>query len=196
MKIFSVLALTTMSLCAGLCCPEEDDNDYQSFEVQNDSIISIENDETVFQLNDTIFINTLIKNSQTTVDNETIVLSDFLDLDADPYLYYNLILYKETSFGTLAKIAITNSNIIILDGLADNTYDELIEIKNMYNSVNFSSKFGIKLLETGTYYLGPPNLDYTEHIYINGSSGYNNYITILSKIINSNENGTYKFIVE
>ncbi|MGB5420175.1 hypothetical protein, partial [Algibacter sp.] len=123
MKIFSVLALTTISLCAGLCCSGEDDNDYQSFEVQNDTIISIENDETVFQLNDTIFINTLIKNSQTTVDNEIIILSDFLDLDADPFLYNTLILYKKTSFGTLAKIAVTNSNIIILDGLADNTYD-------------------------------------------------------------------------
>ncbi|WP_396601245.1 hypothetical protein [Algibacter sp. R77976] len=196
MKIFSTLILITISLCAGLCCPEEDDYNYEYFEVLNDTIISIENDETVFQLNDTIFINTLIKNSQTTVDNETIILSDLLDLDADPILYNNLILYKETSFGTLAKIAVTNSNIIILDGLADNTYDELIEVKNMYNSVNFSSKFGIKLLETGTYYLGTPNLDYSERVNITGSSGYDRQINIQSKIIDSDENGAYKFIVE
>jgi len=196
MKIFSTLILIAISLCAGLCCPPEDDYDYDHFNIINDSIISIENDKTVFKLKDTIYINSFIKNSQITVEKENIVLSDFLDLDTNPYVQYNLVLYKETSFGSLAKIKVTNSNLVTLDGLVENDYEETITVKNIYNTDDFTSKFGIKLLETGTYYLASANLEYAQHIDINVYSNYRDSATIATKIKNADDNGAYKFIVE
>ncbi|MDG1730430.1 MAG: hypothetical protein P8K68_01245 [Algibacter sp.] len=196
MKIFNTLILITISLCAGLCCPPEEEYDYQSIEIKNNNLVQIENDKTTFQLNDTIYVNTIIDNNQITVDNKNIILSDFLNLDTDPYLYFNLTLYKKTRFGTLSKIAVTNSNIVVLNGLAKNSYDEIIEVKNEYDSVNFTSKFGIKLLESGTYYLAPPNFDYSEYLYINGISRDYDQITIFSKIKKSEDTGAYKFFVE
>ena len=196
MKFLSTIALITISLCAGLCCPPEEDGDYESFEVQKDHLITIENDQNVYQLDDTIYINTLVNNNQVSVDEKNIFVTDFTDLDNDPYINYNIVLYKETNFGTLAKIEVTNDNIIVTEGLVQNVYDEIIEVKSSYNGTNFKSRFGIKLLETGTYYLASPNFDYTQAIYIQASFSYDKYLTIISKIKDSDEKGAFKFIVE
>ncbi|WP_298496592.1 hypothetical protein [uncultured Algibacter sp.] len=198
MKIISTFVLITVSLCAGLCCPPEEDYNYESIQIQNDHLINIENDQNTFQLNDTIYINTVINNIQKTIDGIDINLTDYLITEEAPSLFYNMTLYKETNFGTPVKITVTNDNLIVINGSVENTYDSLIEVKNNYNDndIDFKSKFGIKLLEKGSYYLASPNTDYINQIEIYGNTIDNYQLLITSKIRNSDENSIYRFTVE
>lgn len=199
MKLFSLITLTCISLCAGLCCPEEDEIDYQQIDIDNDSIISIENNKNTFNVNDRIFINTTIKNEQLTQDNESVVLSDYLKSDESNNFYHTLVLFRETSFGTLSKIPLNEDNIEVTSGsVALN--EAYIQITNLFNGDSYTSNFSIRLLETGTFYLANSTFDGNNigRVYLYGSCYNNNStinINIISSIINSEANGAYKFTV-
>ena len=197
MKIISVITLVTISLCAGLCCTEPEDYDYNLTSIENDNIIQIENNQNVFNVDDTIYIETLIENQQTTTDNQDILLSDLIDVqNTNNFLYYYLSLYKETSYGTLSKIELTPENIDIIDGNATIENQEIF-IQNLYNGTAFKNKIGIKLLETGTFYLTGVSYNYNNSglVNIRSISNQGGDILISTSIINSNENSAYQFTV-
>ena len=49
MKIITLTHLLIVSLCAGFCCPEEND-DYQNITILNNNIIKVENNKDVFNI--------------------------------------------------------------------------------------------------------------------------------------------------
>jgi len=164
--------------------------------ISNDNIINIEDNTEIFEIQDIIYISINIENQQTDEKNQNILLTDYIDLSQDASLYTTMVLYKETSFGTLSKIPLTTDNLVVLDG-AVTLNDEYLSINSDYNDNGFSCEFGIKLLETGTFYLANSSFNETNDgkIYINGGSNNKGYITIISKISNSNEQHAYKIIV-
>ncbi|MFI1771383.1 hypothetical protein [Thalassobellus citreus] len=191
MKLLSFLTMLTISLCGGLCCPPEDD--YTTINIENNNIVKIENNQDTFNLGEKIYITTIIKNQQTSVDNQTLLLTDYLDTtNNEAYIYNSFTLYKETNFNTLSIIPINNDVLEIITGNAT-VNNEYIQVESPYNSNTFTSKFSITLLESGTFYLSGNG--YNNAVYFDVNTNGKEYISISSEIINSNDNNYYKFTV-
>lgn len=199
MKPFSFLIMLSFSLCASLCCPGEDEPG-ANFTVENSNLISIENNTNTFSLNDQIIINTIITEEQITINDESINLSDLFYNDTlnDSFLQHSLTLYKETGFGTLSTIEVTNDNIEISEGIAD-SFNDIIQIRNVYDAAtnSFRSQFSIVLRETGTYYLSSNRFNFNDsgEIIVSGGIFELGFVTISTTILNAEANGGYKFIV-
>jgi len=191
--------MLSFSLCASLCCPGEDEPG-ADFSVENSDLTSIENNLNTFNLNDEITINTVIDNEQITIDNQSINLSELFynDILNESFLQHTLTLYKETGFGTLSEIAITNQDIESVEGIVEN-FGNIIQIRNVYDSDTntFRSQFSITLKETGTYYLSGNrfNIEEFRPISISGGIFELGFVTITTSILNAEENGGYKFVV-
>lgn len=200
MKILSSVIVLGVSLCASLCCSEPEDNFPETLNIENNSIISIENNQTEFPLNSTIYINTIIENQQTLVNGNTIVLSNF-DYGEINQSHYNsaLSLYKITDFGTIVKIPLLPENIEILEGdiiLNNDEGSQDISFLSYYNGMQYKSKIGIQLQEAGNYFIASSQLHNNDkYCYLNGGDFNINYIQIKSKIIESNLEGKYLFTV-
>lgn len=192
MKFFTSLLFVTISLCASLCCPPENDN-FQSIAITNNEIIKVKDNQSLFKVNDKIQINIIIKNKQVSTNNETLFLTDYLDNPNETLIYNSLILQKETAFNTIAAIPVSNDAITVTQGrvTAQNQY---IQIESLYNGTDFISTFSIDLPEAGTYYLSRTNFDNLVFFSVNTNNEY--YLSINSKIINSTDNNQYKFVVE
>jgi hypothetical protein len=101
MKLFSFFIAITISLCASICCPPEDDYLDTTYYIDNDEIININNNHNEFNVGEYIFIETNIANEQITSDNEVIILSnyDYAEVGQSQYSYF-LSLNKQTEYGT------------------------------------------------------------------------------------------------
>lgn len=198
MKLLPTLIMLTISLCAGFCCPKEDDYDTTTYYVENNTIIQIEDNKNVFNLGDRLYITVSIEDQQITIDNEDVILSDFVDItnSDEAYVYNSFILYKETGYNTLSKILIKNDDLEVIKGNLS-TYDEFIQVVSTYDDDKFISEFSFPLLENGTFYLSGSSLDYYEHggVNLNIGTEEKGFISIMSNIINSNEKNLYKFTV-
>ncbi|WP_417237532.1 hypothetical protein [Bizionia sp.] len=198
MKIASIIILTGISLCASICCPGEDDYLYSNTNVRNDTVIQIENNTIDFQVNDTIYISTMLNNEQVSVNNNTVLLTDYILLNSqENFYFYNLNLYKETAYDTYALIELNENALIVLEGITTVDYQSLFVRCNLDNTI-FRNKFGIKLLEPGKYYLSGSHNYYNEGeelVHISTNSYNNDHISISSKIMASDTTGRYYFTV-
>jgi len=200
-KLSSLFSLTyiipfSLLLCVATCGSDGCGEFYpEQYNVENNSLIEIENNINTFNVGETIYIISTITDVQTTTENLQFNISDFHNYDSLDYL---LGLYKETNFGTLSKITVSQNNIEIISGdiiADDNVNNPTILVKNALLNDTFSSKFGIKLLESGTYYLGSNYIDNnkgTITIYSGNSDGD---LILRTHIINSNADDFYQFTV-
>jgi len=186
MKIFSALILITISLCAGLCCPEE--KGFDNIFIENNDIIKINGNKNTFNVGDKIYISVTINPLQTSSNNKMINLLDLINFTNDSVPIYNSFSYKkETKYNTLSNIIINETDLEVLSGEIS-LNNEFIEIYSLnHNSNNFICEFGITLLETGVFYLS------SSSFYVDGLS--NTTISIASKIKNSDINNRYRFEV-
>jgi hypothetical protein len=198
MKPLSIIIMLSISLCATLCCPEEDGRSAINFTVENNNLILVENNTDNFNLDSQMIIEMIIDNNQLTTSGDPILLSDLFydDVLSDSFLYHSLALYKETGFGTLSKISVTNANIETTEGIAE-SFGETIELRSVYNSNTntFRNKFAISLRELGTFYLSNNRYDF-DGIKISGGIYELGLVTITTTINNSNTEGGYKFTVD
>ncbi len=196
---FYILPLNLL-LCASFCCNEEEDFTNQ-ISIENNTLISIENNTNTFAIDDTIYIITTIENAQTTTDNQNVILSDYfyLDLPESVVLGYNLNLYKDSDFGNKIAIPIDEEFIEILEGnITTDTSPNFpnLTITSIFNGTHFKSKFGIQLKESGTFYLSKSQIgNNTIPLTIFGGDYNKGLIDISTKIINADADGFYKFVV-
>lgn len=193
--VFFIIPISTL-LCG--CPPEEKYTEY--FYIKNNNIISIIDNTTTFNVDDIIYIESSINNSQTTIDNQKVTLKDFYRYkdEFNVLLNHSLTLYKESNFGNLISIPIDEEYLKILEGevtTSNNTNHPNINIQSILKGEVFRSKFGITLKEKGTYYLSSSNTTTNGSILITGGDYEFGRIEIRSKIINSNEKGLYMFTV-
>ena len=199
MKLLTAFTLFTVSLCAGLCCTPEDEYNNESFIIRNDSIISIQDNQSNFNIGDYIYIETTIDNQQQTVDDESIMLSDYDYGEVNQSGFRNnLSLYKITEYNTTVQIPLLNEHITAIEGdyyLDENYNSTTIHFENYFDGNQYKSIIGIKLLESGTFYLANSYEYGDTFVYIDGGTYENGYIQIKSKIVDSNEEGQYYFTV-
>lgn len=198
MKPLSFLVMVVISLCASLCCQEEDDIFANTEFVTNNNLITVDNNASAFNVDDVIFIETSINNNQTTTNSDSINLSDFTYSEiGQSRAFMNLTLYRESGFGSVVEIPLNESAIEVIDGEVT-TNGEFIQVSSLYDGSGFRSRFGIKLLESGTYYLaGTGLLSSSGEGTITISIGVSElgFVNIDSSIVNSDTQGRYTFTV-
>lgn len=171
---------------------------YSNTEVHIDTIIQIENNTTNFQLDDTIYISTILNNEQVSINDITVYLTDFINQDSpDNLYYYYLNLYKETAYGTYALIELNTDALEVIEGEITVDYQSLF-VRCDFNNAVYNNKFGIKLLEPGTYYLSGSQNYYNQNtqtvsLFTNNYGSQN--ISVYSRIINLDVSGRYYFPV-
>ncbi|MFD1061856.1 hypothetical protein ACFQ1Q_01260 [Winogradskyella litorisediminis] len=199
MKLSSLLFMVTISLCASLCCPEENDFGPTIF-IENENLIQVENSETTFNLNESIVIETTINNSQTTTSGETILLTDLFYNDSleDAFLQFDVSLFKETGFGTLSPISLTQDAVT-------NDFGQ-VEVNSQFNLVrafydetthSFRSRFSINLRESGTFFLANSRFGFNDftQVIISGGVYELGFVELRTSIENANAEGAYEFQV-
>jgi len=195
MKITSTIVLTTITLCVGLCCPEEDDYLGLNYTIENDTLLSVEDNATTLNLGDTLYFDTAISNIQSTTTNETISISDFTPNTES--VTYSLLVYKLNSYGNLDRLTLNDESITILEGsvlVSEDSNNPYLQIQTVLTENTYKNKFGLTVLEPGTYYIGG---DYSAY---NGKISIYTYnevgsLNINTKLVNSNTEGLYGFIV-
>ena len=199
MKPLSFSVMLVFSLCSALCSTEEDTPSEQFF-IENNNLIRIVNNTDTFNLNDVITIETVIDNNQTTVNNEDILLSNLFydDILYTSFLQHNLVLYKETGFGTLSPITVTLDDIENIEGLTE-VNGNFMQIRSYYdsNTNTFISEFSITLKVSGTFFISDNRFGLNDYrgIFITGGVLELGFAQIKSAIQNANEDGGYRFTV-
>ncbi len=200
MKSLSLSTMLLFSLCATLCCPEDDITPANTFSIQNENLISVEGNFSTFNLNDKITIQTEIPNNQVDLNGNPIDLKDLFypDILENAFLEHSITLFKETGFGTLSEIIVSNSDIENITGTTE-VNSEFINVINVYDSDSdsFKSTFSITLKETGTFFLSDKRFGFDDFsgIRISGGVFELGFVEINTSIQNSNAEGAYEFIV-
>ncbi|UZO81558.1 hypothetical protein NBT05_03560 [Aquimarina sp. ERC-38] len=200
MKIIPAFYMLVTSLCATLCCPEEDDNNYAfGFEeFVNNDIIEINNSKKKYKVGDTIFVNVTIKNRQVNNLGDQIFLSDYSAGGESPSLFqYQLTLLKENAFNTISQIPILSEDIVIKEGSVESFGKDGISqliIQSSYNGESFSSTFGLILKGPGNFYIADAfRKDGT--VELSGRDFIDFSPNIRSVIINADAEGRFAFTV-
>jgi hypothetical protein len=114
------------------------------------------------------------------------------------FLQHNLVLYKETGFGTLSPITVTLDDIENIEGLTE-VNGNFMQIRSYYdsNTNTFISEFSITLKESGTFFISDNRFGLNDYrgIFITGGVLELGFAQIKSPIQNANEDGGYRFTV-
>jgi len=185
----STFSWSLVFLCAGFCCPEEDDYiEPATYTIEAPELIEIKDSRTSYALNDTIWIKTEVSVNQE--DNGEIINISEVAGNSDR-LYAYLDLYQQTGFENPTLLSLSPDEVIIRGGEVS-TSSALIATAFL-NGQNFQSEFGIVLKQPGeffisSYYQQPLNL------YIDSNNGV--LVYLLTTFKNSDEPDLFRFTVE
>lgn len=194
-KFSTFFIVITLCLTNTQC--EEDEFFPTQIDVINNTVVQIENNETTFNINDSIIIQTSISNEQITSTGQNILLTDYDYAEAGQSGYqYTLTLYKLTSFGTIAVIPLTSDSITNIEGetIVEN---QTITARSLFDGASYRNKFSITLPESGIFYLAGSGFltDNDGKLRIDGGIYEKGLITISSTMVDANANGAYVFTV-
>jgi len=129
-------------------CGDEGDRDYNYLRVETTDLTAVENVDTIYEVGDTLFIKTKIPFQLTTVSLENVDLDEFEIGDFG--VGFNLLLLRETGFGTLGTVPL-NDEFLVQDIGNTDAVEESINVYCERTSNGFENRFGIVLNESGTY---------------------------------------------
>lgn len=198
MKIVSALYMFIVSLCATLCCPEEDDYSTDYLEITDNTIFRIDKEQREFKIGDTIFIKAKIRNKQVGLDGEEFLLTDLNVVEGEkPNIEFQLALFYRTNFGTDVIIPVLDKDIVAIDGnlqsFGDISRSQII-VNSFFKESDFTSEFGIILREIGTFYISDAFRN-DKVVELIGRNFRDISLRIRSKIVNSNDDNQYIFTV-
>ena len=192
------LLFVFLLLCVSFACEETDNNILEPLLVINNDIISVENNQTIFAIGETVYLDILIENNQTTIDDEALQLTEFTDSEiGESFVSAEFKVFEETSLNTLSEIVLSDDDIEVVDGdvLINNNS---IETNSIYDGSNFTCRFGLTLPGPGTYFISGPFLlfpDRSGTVIFDAGTNDSGALTLGSKIVNSNAEGAYEITV-
>lgn len=201
MKIKYAILLILISSIGSSCFVPDDDEDYPSIQIENNEIIQIENNQNTFSVGESITVETNIAIEQVAItmdgvfSNQTVNLTDYDYAEVGQSYYESeLVLSKLIMFnGNSSTVAIplTDAFITNMEGITETSelYNRNLKVKSIFNGTSYKNKFSIILPEAGTYFLS------TNPYRLTGGERPIGYVSIRSKIINSNAAGQYEFTV-
>ncbi|WP_291115824.1 hypothetical protein [Flavobacterium sp. UBA6135] len=180
-KIIFILALFPFLLA--LRCVEDDAPCGGFTEIEKPDLITIENSQPVYNMNDVLWLSSTVDRFQTINESNTTV-----DLFAkDEKLSYYIELIKLSAFNDFNYIFLNQNSTIIEQGEA--LFNTIILVKD---GEQYKSKIGIKLLESGTYTLKITNIS-SYHV---EPVGCNYTVFAMYTDFNGIESNTFTFEVE
>lgn len=192
------LLFVFLLLCVSFACEEPDNNIVEPLLVINNDIISVENNQTNFAIGETVYLDILIENDQTTVDNEVLQLTEFTNSEiGESFVSAEFKIFEETSIDTLSEIVLSDEDIEVVDGDV-RINNNSIETISIYDGTNFTCRFGLTLPGPGTYFISGPFLlfpDKSGTVIFEVGSNDSGALTLGSKIVNSNADGAYEITV-
>lgn len=185
----STFSWSLVSLCAGFCCPEEDDYiEPATYTIETTELIEITDSRTTYALNDTIWIKTEVPVNLEHQD-EIINISEVTGNSDRLYAYLDL--YQQTGFENPTLLSLSPDEVIIREGEVS-TNSALIATA-FRNGQNFQSEYGIVLKQPGEffisgYYQQPLNL------FVDTNNGV--LVYLLTTFKDSDEPDLFRFTVE
>ena len=185
----STFSWSLVFLCAGFCCPGEDDYiEPATYTVQAPDLIQIKDSRTSYTLNDTIWIKTEVP-VNLDYNGEIINISEVAGNSDRLYAYLDL--YQQTGFENPTLLSLSPDEVIIREGEVS-TSSALIATAFL-DGQNFQSEFGIVLKQSGeffisSYYQQPLNL------YVDSNNGV--LVYLLTNFKDSGEPDLFRFTVE
>jgi len=185
----STFSWSLVFLCAGFCCPEEDDYiEPATYTIEAPGLIEIKDSRTSYALHDTIWIKTEVP-VNLEHNGELLDISEVAGNSDRLYAYLDL--YQQTGFENPTLLSLSQNEVIIREGEVS-TSSALIATAFL-NGQKFQSEFGIVLKQPGeffigTYYQQPLNL------YVDTNNGV--IVYLLTTFKSSDEPDLFRFTVE
>ncbi len=192
LSLFSRFLIGLLPLCASLCCPPEDDYNYENYQKTLENVSTVVNEQPVYNVGDTLIVRTSI-DFQQDFDGNLIDLSQLPTTGTDGDFGFSVVLYRFSDFGAASLIDVSEENIVSIAGNTVVNYGYIQSMTARTDS-RFENVFGIVLREAGNYSLGGAqrNLDtyYPINYYFRGNDVI---IDIYSTISTSSSSGNFEF---
>jgi hypothetical protein len=188
MKITTFIT-SLIFLCAGMCCPPEQEPNYENFEFDAPGLIEIQNEGNVFSQGDTLWVKSIIPNTLPNEDGEEIDIQELRENSETAYLGLNL--YLENNFTQPSPIVLSEDEMFSTTGSIAYKYN--IEVTAVEIDNQIQTEFGIVLKEKGNYFLDSAYLQNPLSFYLNPTN-YNN-ILIITNFANQ-DSDQFRFSVE
>lgn len=141
-------------LCAGFCCSEPPEPDHKDYNAMYLNSISIANNQKLFTVGDTLWLNVAIPNR---IEASTGVMLNINELTGATTAEINLVLLFQTQYNNLAKLTLSENEIINDVGtLIPESYESLLRSQAVLENDVFRARHGILLLESGIFSLEYP----------------------------------------
>lgn len=188
MKI-TTFCYSLIFLCAGFCCPEEDLRESENYEIERDNLIEIKDSQTVFSLNDTLWIKTEVP-LELEYEEQNLNISQIAGNSDRLYSYFGL--YEQTNFENPLEIILSENEVISKTG--DISTGSALTATAYLEGSKFISEFGIILKQEGTFVLSSSYRPGAMTLYVDSSNNTSVYIYTTFK--DSENTQGYSFVVE
>lgn len=188
MKITTFLT-SLIFLCAGMCCPPEDDTPYVSYDFNTPGLITVEGDSNKFIQNDTLWVNIDVPRKLLNVNKEEFDIFELTGNTGEATANFNL--YLANNFENPSPVILSENEIISDVGAIEYRYN--LNATAVETDGILKSRFGIILKEKGSYFFSSGYLPNPPSIYLK-SDTYNS-VYILTGFSEENES-RYEFLVE
>lgn len=185
----STFSWSLVFLCAGFCCPEEDDYiELATYTLEVPELIEITNSRTTYALNDTIWIKTeVLVNLEH--QGEIINISEVAGNSDRLYAYLDL--YQQTGFENPTLLSLSPDEVIIREG--EVSTNSALLATAFLNGQNFQSKFGIVLKQPGEFFISN-YYQQSLNLFVDTNNGV--LVYLLTTFKNSDEGDLFRFTVE
>ena len=188
MKI-STFCYSLIFLCAGFCCPEEDDVAGEVYELDREDLVEIKDSETIFSLNDTIWVKTevpVLLEYESRIINISEVSGNSTKMNI-PFGFYEI-----TNYENLLEVSLSENEVIQRTGDISSNYG--LHATAYLEDDKFINEFGIILKEQGDFIISSSYEPHPIYLYVETSS--NTVVYIKTTFKDSDNPQEYRITVE
>ncbi len=198
-KVFKkiIICVLIANVLMATQCYDDDEVNFSSTIVENPDLLMVENNENTFVVGDFITIQTVIEDAQRDINENELLISDFISNLSTQEIEYGLDLYKMNAYGEYDRINLTDSeeNLVAQMGEVQVEFGRLFITSVLENDSVFRSSISLKLLATGRYQLRRGGVYYNNNFIEIEQTNFDEYLLIRTSIQGDNEEGFYEFEV-
>jgi len=188
----ATLLYSFIFLCAGFCCPPEDDFNYEYYNFEVTELISIENQSASLEVGDTLWVKTTVPLIVQNISGSDVNISQLVGESSLAYIQFSV--FQKSNFDNPVPIRFSEDELVLTKGEIQASNDAIIATA-ILNGSTFESYFGIKIKNSGNYFI-------TSDIYNNGvptiylDTRNGNSVNIATSIVGADAENKYQFTVE
>ncbi len=161
----STFCYSLIFLCAGFCCPGENEYENRIYNFEQEDLIQVLDSETNFNLNDTIWIKTEVP-VELELEGQDLNLSEITG-NAQA-INIPLGFYQLTNFDNPLEVVLSENEIVNKTGETSTTYG--IQAKGFLEGNRFIKEFGIILKQPGNFIISSSYQLNANNLYVNSQN--------------------------